>query len=131
MPPLEGLWWLKNEEGDFRDKSEFCWVAMIRVPDFVTEKDVEWAKREVLRKKGLNCDSLYFMSFDEGLCAQIMHIGPYDDEPRSLEILDAYLTAEGYRKDLTEKRRHHEIYLSDPRKTAPEKLKTVLRIPIA
>lgn len=131
VPPLEGLWWMDNEDGDFSDKTGFRWIAMIRVPDFVTEKDVEWAKQEVMRKKGLNCDSIYFMSLEEGLCAQIIHVGPYDDEPKSLEILDTYLNTERYVKDLTEKRRHHEIYLSDPRKTAPEKLKTVLRIPIA
>lgn len=131
VPPLEGLWWMDNEDGDFSDKTGFRWIAMIRVPDFVTEKDVEWAKQEVMRKKGLNCDSIYFMSLEEGLCAQIMHVGSYDDEPKSLEILDTYLNTERYVKDLTEKRRHHEIYLSDPRKTAPEKLKTVLRIPIA
>lgn len=130
VPPLEGLWWMDNEDGDFSDKTGFRWIAMIRVPDFVTEKDVEWAKQEVMRKKGLNCDSIYFMSLEEGLCAQIMHVGPYDDEPKSLEILDTYLNTERYVKDLTEKRRHHEIYLSDPRKTAPEKLKTVLRIPV-
>lgn len=130
VPPLEGLWWMDNEDGDFSDKTGFRWIAMIRVPDFVTEKDVEWAKQEVMRKKGLNCDSIYFMSLEEGLCAQIMHVGSYDDEPKSLEILDTYLNTERYVKDLTEKRRHHEIYLSDPRKTAPEKLKTVLRIPV-
>ncbi len=131
VPPLEGLWWMKNNGEEFHDKSAFCWIAMIRLPDFVTDKDVEWAKREVARKKGLNCDSLFFMKLEEGLCAQIMHVGPYDDEPTSLGIIDTLLNEKGYIKDLTEKRHHHEIYLSDPRKTAPEKLKTVLRVPIA
>lgn len=131
MPPLEGLWWTDNAAiDDFSDKSAFRWTAMIRLPDFVETEDVEWAKREVLRKKGLDCSSLYCKSFEEGLCAQIMHIGPYDTEPESLETIERYLESNGYIKDLTATRRHHEIYLSDPRKCSPEKMKTVLRIPI-
>lgn len=131
VPPLEGLWWSDNAAMDFTDKSAFRWIAMIRVPDFVRTDDVEWAKREVSRKKGLDCSSLYFMDFEEGLCAQIMHIGPYDTEPVSLDAIDRYIESNGYIKDITASRRHHEIYLSDPRKCSPEKMKTVLRIPIS
>lgn len=131
VPPLEGLWWTDNDAiDDFSDKSAFRWTAMIRVPDFVEADDVEWAKREVHRKKGLDCSSLYYKSLEEGLCAQIMHIGPYDAEPKSLEAIDRYIESNGYIKDITSTRRHHEIYLSDPRKCHPEKMKTVLRIPI-
>ena len=131
VPPLEGLWWTDNDVDNFTDKSAFQWTAMIRVPDFVEVADVEWAKREVLRKKGLDCSSLYYMSFEEGLCSQIMHIGSYDTEPLSLDAIYKHIESNGYVKDLTESRRHHEIYLSDPRKCSPEKLKTVLRIPVA
>ncbi|MDE6182948.1 MAG: GyrI-like domain-containing protein, partial [Rikenellaceae bacterium] len=106
-------------------------IAMIRVPDFVDEVDVEWAKREVSRKKGLDCSSLYHMSFEEGLCSQIIHTGSYDTEPVSLDAIDRYIESNGYIKDITASRRHHEIYLSDPRKSCPEKMKTVLRIPVA
>lgn len=132
VPPLEGLWWTDNTiTNDFTDKSAFRWIAMIRLPDFVEEVDVEWAKREVLCKKGLDCSSLYYMSFEEGLCSQIMHTGSYDTEPMSLNAIDRYIESNGYIKNITSSRRHHEIYLSDPRKCTPEKLKTVLRIPIA
>lgn len=132
VPPLEGLWWVDNAiSDDFTDKSAFRWIAMIRVPDFVEEDDVEWAKREVLRKKRLDCSSIYHMSFEEGLCSQIMHIGSYDTESVSLDIIDKYIESNGYMKDITAARRHHEIYLSDPRKCIPDKMKTVLRIPVA
>lgn len=131
VPPLEGLWWMNSNDSDFKDKDGFRWSAMIRVPDFVKANDVEWAKEEVTRKKGLDCSSLNFMTIKEGFCAQIMHIGPYNSESESMEILEKFIAANGYRKDLNTKRRHHEIYLSDPRKCAPEKLKTVLRIPIS
>lgn len=131
VPPLEGLWWTGSEDkDDFSDKSSFRWVSMIRVPDFVKDDDVEWAKSEVLRKKGIDCSKLRFMSLHEGLCAQIMHIGTYDSEPESLAAIDKFLQTNGYVKEITEDRRHHEIYLSDPRKCSPEKLKTVIRIPI-
>lgn len=132
VPPLEGLWWTDNAiSDDFTDKSTFRWTAMIRVPNFVDEVDVEWAKREVFRKKGLDCSSIYHMSFEEGLCSQIMHIGSYDTESVSLDIIAKYIESNGYMKDITSARRHHEIYLSDPRKCTPDKMKTVLRIPVA
>ena len=131
VPPLESLWWTDNaNKNDFTDKSAFNWIAMIRVPDFVKSDDVEWAKREVIRKKNIACTPLRFFSLQEGLCAQIMHIGPYDTEPASLAAIDRFIQSKGYLNDISEERRHHEIYLSDPRKCSPEKMKTVLRIPI-
>ena len=131
VPPLESLWWTDNANDDFTDKSTFKWIAMIRVPDFVDEDDVEWAKGEVFRKKGLDCSFLYYMNFEEGLCSQMMHIGSYDTEQVSLDAIDRYIESNGYIKYITTSRRHHEIYLSDPRKCSPEKMKTVLRIPVA
>lgn len=132
VPPLEGLWWLGNADGsDFTDKSAYRWTSMIRVPDFIQQKDVDWAKLEAARKKGMDCSGVKLMDLEEGLCAQIMHIGPYDAEPESLALLDRFIESNGYTKDLTSVRRHHELYLSDPRRCSPDKLKTVLRIPIA
>ena len=131
VPPLESLWWTDNaNKNDFTDKSAFNWIAMIRVPDFVKANDVEWAKREVVRKKHIDCGPLRFFSLQEGLCAQSMHIGSYDSEAESLKSIDRFIQSQGYVKDITDGRRHHEIYLSDPRKCSPEKMKTVLRIPI-
>lgn len=131
VPPLESLWWIdKDGSNDFTDKSAFKWIAMIRLPDFVKSKDVEWAKDEVRRKKGTDCSSLDFLTIKEGLCVQIMHIGPYDAEPESLAVVDRFIESNGYVKDITASRRHHEIYLSDPRKCLPDKIKTVLRVPV-
>lgn len=132
VPPLEGLWWTDDiNNNDILDKSTFQWISMIRIPDFVKSEDVEWAKREVFRKKGIDCSALHFMSMNEGLCVQMMHIGSYDTEPESLAAINRFIETNGYIKDITENRRHHEIYLSDPRKCSPDKIKTVLRIPIA
>lgn len=131
VPPLESLWWIgKDGSNDFTDKSAFKWIAMIRLPDFVKNKDVEWAKEEVRRKKGTDCSSLDFLTIKEGLCVQIMHIGPYDAEPESLAVVDRFIESNGYIKDITASRRHHEIYLSDPRKCLPNKIKTILRVPV-
>ncbi|MDE6552111.1 MAG: GyrI-like domain-containing protein [Muribaculaceae bacterium] len=131
VPPLESLWWTENANmNDFTDKSAFNWIAMIRVPDFVKADDVEWAKREVIKKKHIDCVPLRFFSLQEGLCAQIMHIGPYDTEPTSLAAIDRFIQSKSYLTDISKERRHHEIYLSDPRKCNPDKMKTVLRIPI-
>lgn len=131
VPPLESLWWIdKDGSNDFTDKSAFKWIAMIRLPDFVKSKDVEWAKDEVRRKKGIDCSSLDFFNLQEGLCVQIMHIGPYDAEPASLAAIDRFIESNDYVKDITASRRHHEIYLSDPRKCLPDKIKTVLRVPV-
>jgi hypothetical protein len=133
VPPLEGLWW--NADGsvitDITDKDSFCWTSMIRQPDFVTPEVFENTKTAVTKKKTeLDLSVARLQKFSEGLCAQILHIGSYDDEPKSTAVLEQFITASGYIADFTNKRRHHEIYLSDPRKTAPEKLKTIIRYPI-
>lgn len=131
VPPLEGLWW--QDDGspiDYADKSGFQWLAMIRLPDFVTEEDFVWAKNEAERKKKLDCVKAEFISIDEGLCVQVMHVGSYDDEPETIAAMDRFAEEQGYAIDISDTRRHHEIYLSDPRKVAPERLKTVLRHPV-
>ncbi len=137
MPPLEGLWWLRGENDiDFTQKSRYCWTAMIRQPDFVTDEVFAWACKQVTAKKGLDCSKARLATFTEGLCVQMMHIGPYDDEPKSLAVIDNYLSEQGLANDVGGRlpdgaiRRHHEIYLGDPRKVAPERRKTVLRIPV-
>lgn len=131
VPPLEGFWWQNGINGvDYSDKSGFNWISVIRLPDFITKKDFDWAVQTAEKKKKLDCSSAEFLTVDEGLCVQIMHYGSYDDEPATVEIMDRYLSENGYIGDITATRLHHEIYLSDPRKTAPEKLKTVIRHPI-
>lgn len=131
VPPLEGFWWNGEDEGMvFSDKSRLSWISMIRVPDFVSADDIEWARKTLAAKKGLDCSSLEFITVEEGLCAQSMHLGAYDDEPETLAVLDRYISSSGYVKDFSTTRRHHEIYLSDPTRCAPQKLKTVLRIPV-
>ncbi len=133
VPPLEGLWQMADGRPgvDYGNKSGFVWTSMIRQPDFVDDAVFGWACKEVERKKGLDTSPARLFLYHEGLCAQCMHIGPYDDEPVTIEKLDGYAVQNGYRIDIDSERRHHEIYLGDPRKTAPEKLKTVLRHPIA
>ena len=134
VPPLEGLWW--GEAGYFdglniTDKDKLCWTSMIRQPEFVTQEVFEKAKQSLGKKKPeLDLSLARLVSFNEGLCAQIMHIGSYDDEPATITVLEKHIIESGYKNDISEIRRHHEIYLSDPRKTAPEKLKTVIRHPI-
>lgn len=131
VPPLEGFWWQEGREGvDYSDKSTFCWISVIRLPDFVTEEDFDWAVAEATKKKKLDCSKAEFLTMEEGLCVQILHQGPYDEEPATVAIMDAYLEANGYRNDFTPQRLHHEIYLSDARKVAPEKWKTVIRHPV-
>lgn len=131
VPPLEGFWWQDGKSGvDYSDKAGFQWIAMIRLPDFVTPKDFAWAAAEAERKKKLDCSSAEFLTVEEGLCVQIMHLGPYDSEPETVARMDAYLKEQGYENDWSGTRRHHEIYLSDPRRAAPEKWKTVIRHPI-
>ncbi len=131
VPPLEGFWWQNSVNGvDYSDKSGFNWISLIRLPDFVTRADFEWAVQEAGRKKKTDCSPAEFLTLDEGLCVQIMHIGSYDSEPESVALMDSFLKENGYRNDLSESRLHHEIYLSDPRKTVPEKRKTVIRHPI-
>lgn len=131
VPPLEGFWWQDNVDGvDYSRKSDFNWISVIRLPDFVTADDFRWAVETAAQKKKLDCSAAEFLSVNEGLCVQIMHVGPYDDEPQSVALLDEYLAANGYVNDMTAERLHHEIYLSDPRKTPPEKRRTVIRHPI-
>ena len=131
VPPLEGFWWQDGVQGvDYTNKSSFHWISVIRLPDFVTQEDFEWAVAEATRKKKLDCSIAEFMTIDEGKCVQIMHIGPYDDEPATVAVMDQYLAANGYENDFSLTRMHHEIYLSDARKIAPEKWKTVIRHPI-
>jgi len=131
VPPLEGLWYQEGVVGvDYTRKSDFRWTAMIRLPDFITPAELDWAKAEAQRKKGLNCAGAEFFPYDEGLCVQCMHLGPYDDEPATIAAMTAFATQEGYAPDFTSARLHHEIYLGDPRKCAPERLKTVIRHPV-
>ena len=131
VPPLEGFWWQDNVNGvDYGNKDSFNWVSVIRLPDFVAKKDFEWAVGTATRKKKLDCSKAEFLTIDEGLCVQIMHIGSFDKEPESVAVMDAFLEKNGYENDINEMRLHHEIYLSDPRKVAPEKWKTVIRHPI-
>lgn len=131
VPPLEGFWWQDGVDGvDYSDKSTFNWISVIRLPDFVTKQDFDWAVATATKKKGLDCSSAQFLTVNEGLCVQIMHLGSYDSEPETVALMDQYLLQNGYANDMTDDRLHHEIYLSDPRKCAPEKLKTVIRHPI-
>ena len=131
VPPLEGFWWQEGVEGaDYAHKEAFQWVAVIRLPDFVTREDFDWAVREATKKKKIDCSRAEYLMIDEGLCVQCLHVGSYDDEPATVEAMDTYAREQGYVLDLTNERRHHEIYLSDARKVAPEKLKTVIRHPI-
>jgi len=137
VPPLEGLWWLSSDDGfDFTQKERFCWTSMIRQPEFVTAEVFAWACAEVKRKKPhLPVDKARLEAFDEGLCVQCMHIGKFDDEPKTLKKMESYIIQNKLINDISSMqngavRRHHEIYLSDPRKTAADKMKTVLRIPV-
>ena len=131
VPPLEGFWWQEGVTGvDYAHKENFEWISLIRLPDFVTREDFHWAVSEASRKKELDCSMARFTTIDEGLCVQLMHLGPYDDEPASVALMDAFIAENGLVNDFTDARRHHEIYLSDPRRTAPEKLKTVIRHPV-
>ncbi len=131
VPPLEGFWQQDSSDiSDFRNKSSFCWISVIRLPDFVKQKDFIWAVETVSKKKKIDCSKAEMLTVNEGLCVQIMHIGSYDDEPVSIKKMNDFLKENGYENDITNARLHHEIYLSDPEKTVPEKLKTVIRHPI-
>ena len=137
VPPLEGFWWNKDEKNvDYRNKENFEWYSMIRQPKFVTEDVFKWACNEVKEKKGIDISKAEFKEFKEGLCVQIMHLGSYDDEPKTIDKINEYIIDNNLKNDIGSSlkngmiRRHHEIYLSDPRRTATEKLKTVIRIPV-
>ena len=131
VPPLEGFWWQDGVQGiDYAHKEQFQWISVIRLPDFVTKDNFDWTEAEAERKKKMDFSKAEFLTYDEGLCVQCMHIGPYDDEPVTVEKMHRYMEEQGYTLDITDQRLHHEIYLSDVRKVAPEKLKTVIRHPI-
>ena len=131
VPPLEGFWWQDGIDGvDYSNKDLFNWISIIRLPDFITKKDFNWAKEVATQKKKIDCSKAEFLTIKEGLCVQIMHHGSYDDEPITVAIMDKYLEDNGYVNDFSDTRLHHEIYLSDARKVAPNKLKTVIRHPI-
>ena len=131
VPPLEGFWWQDGKDGiDYTDKASFNWISVIRLPEFITQKDFEWAVETATKKKKLDCSSAELMTIDEELCIQIMHLGPFDDEPATIALMDEYLDKNGYVNDITNTRLHHEIYLSDARRVVPEKWKTVIRHPI-
>jgi hypothetical protein len=132
VPPLEGLWdGYAGIDQNNLDKAKFRWTSMIRQPEFVTDEVFEFACQQVAKKKpALDLSEARRMVFEEGLCAQVLHVGPYDDEPATVAVLDAFIAANGHQLDYSPTRWHHEIYLSDPRKSAPEKLKTIIRHPI-
>ena len=131
VPPLEGFWWQEGVKGvDYSDKSAFHWISVIRLPDFITKKDFAWAVETASQKKKMDCSPAEFLTIKEGLCVQIMHYGAYDDEPETVAIMDKFLEENGYENDFDGQRRHHEIYMSDARRVAPEKWKTVIRHPI-
>ena len=131
VPPLEGFWWQDDVEGvDYTNKATFNWISVIRLPDFILEDDLIWAKETAAKKKKLDCSSVEFLTVDEGLCVQIMHVGSFDDEPVSVALMDTYLEQNGYVNDMNTERLHHEIYMSDARKVPPEKWKTVIRHPV-
>lgn len=131
VPPLEGFWWQDGVDGiDYSDKSTFHWISVIRLPDFVTEQDFQWAVDTAAKKKKMDCSSAEYLTVTEGLCVQIMHTGPFDEEPATVAVMDAFLADTGYENDIGTERLHHEIYMSDARKVPPEKWKTVIRHPI-
>ena len=149
VPPLEGFWWQGEKPSvdtkvradragrredtkgiDYTNKDTFHWISVIRLPDFITEKDFAWAVQTATKKKKIDCSPAEFLTIDEGICVQIMHLGSFDLEPATVALMDAYLKEQGFVNDLNEQRLHHEIYMSDARRVAPEKWKTVIRHPI-
>ena len=131
VPPLEGFWWQSGEKGiDYSHKENFQWISVIRLPDFVKEEDFYWAVKEAGEKKKQDFSKVEFLTIEEGFCVQCMHIGSYDEEPATVAVMDQYLQENGYVNDFSDERMHHEVYLSDVRRTVPEKLKTVIRHPI-
>ena len=129
VPPLEGFWWQEGVTGiDYAHKEDFRWISVIRLPDFVTKADFDWAVDEATKQTDFS--KVEYITYDEGLCVQCMHIGSYDEEPKTVALMHEYMKRQGYALDITDQRLHHEIYLSDARKVAPEKLKTVIRHPV-
>lgn len=131
VPPLEGFWWQEGVQGiDYVHKENFQFLSVIRLPDFVTKEEFDWAVDEAETKKHEDFSQVKFWTYEEGLCVQCMHIGPYDNEPETVRMMHDFMTEQGYQLDISDARLHHEIYLSDARRTAPEKLKTVIRHPV-
>lgn len=131
VPPLEGFWYQPGtEDVDYGRKGDFCWLSVIRLPDFVRERDFRWALETAERKKKLDFSPVQLLAVDEGLCVQCMHVGPYDEEPATVERMHRFCAEQGYAPDFSQERLHHEIYLGDPRRGDPAKLKTVIRHPI-
>ncbi len=131
VPPLEGFWWQEGKQCiDYAHKEDFHWVSLIRLPEFVTKEEFDWAVQEAIEKKGADFSKVEFLTYEEGLCVQCMHIGPYDDEPETIRRMEQFAEEQGYELDFSEARRHHEIYLSDVRKCKPENRKTVIRQPV-
>ncbi len=131
VPPLEGFWWIDDLKGmDKNRKDDLKWISVLRLPDFVTEKDFEWAVKQVEDKKNIDCSKAEFFTYDEGLCVQCMHTGHFDEEVKTVELMNSYIEEQGYVEDFESGRMHHEVYISDIRKVAPEKWKTVVRHPI-
>ncbi|MCR5607437.1 MAG: GyrI-like domain-containing protein [Lachnospiraceae bacterium] len=131
VPPLEGFWWQDGVKGiDYTRKDDFNFISLIRLPDFVTKEEFDWAVSQATKKKKLDFSKVEFFTYNEGLCVQCMHIGSYDNEPETVELMHEYMRKKGYTLDITDTRYHHEIYLSDPRKCDVSKLKTVIRHPI-
>jgi len=131
VPPLEGFWWVEDNEYFFlKDKSKYNWISIIRLPEFVNKEIFKWACDEATKKKKIETKIAKYIKIKEGLCVQCMHIGSYDDEPKTIKLIDDFIKENNLKNDINEKRRHHEIYLSDPRKTEISKLKTVIRIPV-
>lgn len=132
VPPLEGLWERPViESAEESWKASFRWVAMIRLPDFIRREDVDWARREVAAKKKIDVSRVSWLTYREGLCVQCLHSGPFDDEPATLDLMEAFAAERGLKADLSGGRYHHEIYLSDPRKALPARMKTALRLPVS
>ena len=130
VPPLEGFWWQENGAAmDYEKKDQMHFISLIRLPAFATPQEVDWAKEQAAKKKKMDFSSVEFLSYEEGLCVQCMHIGSYDDEPATVRALHEYAAANGYAIDITDERFHHEIYLSDVRRCKPERMKTVIRHP--
>jgi len=130
VPPLEGLWWTSENKPDLKNKSQFNWISMIRLPEYVDKNVFKWACEEASKKKKINTEKAYMLKLNEGLCVQCMHIGSYDNEPKTLSLIDDYINGNNLINDINDKRRHHEIYLSNPGKVDTSKMKTVLRIPV-
>ena len=131
VPPLEGFWWQEGVDGaDYGRKADFHWISVLRLPVFVTEADFAWAVEDAARRKKLDCSAAELLAVEEGLCVQMLHTGPFETEPETVNVMDAFLAENGYVNDLTDRRLHHEIYLSDARKTTPDRWRTILRHPV-